>query len=127
MHNWPKKPPAFVTIDDDGGSCRTPGIVQGGTLLRKKVRGSVFAKSHGDGSTSTTLEIRSDMAEEDRMLTRDQVEDDDAFVTPREQFSASGRKETKHSGRKLESYVMPRKTRGQMASSVEKIQSQVCN
>ncbi|XP_063939410.1 uncharacterized protein LOC135148373 isoform X2 [Daucus carota subsp. sativus] len=124
VHNWPKKPPAFVTIDDDGESCRTPGIVSGGTLLRKKVRGSVFGKSHGEGSTSTRMEIRSPSLEANRMMMRDQLEDDDAFVTPREQFSNSGRKETEQSGRKMGSYVLPRKARGQMASSGNKQQSQ---
>ncbi|WOG92551.1 hypothetical protein DCAR_0311823 [Daucus carota subsp. sativus] len=125
VHNWPKKPPAFVTIDDDGESCRTPGIVSGGTLLRKKVRGSVFGKSHAEGSTSTRMEIHTPRLEANRMMTRDQLEDDDAFVTSREQFSNSGRKETGKSGRNMGSYVLPRKARGQMASSGKKMQSQV--
>ena len=127
VHNWPKKPPAFVTIDDDGESCRTPGIVSGGTLLRKKVRGSVFGKSHAEGSTSTRMEIHTPRLEANRMMTRDQLEDDDAFVTSREQFSNSGRKETGKSGRNMGSYVLPRKARGQMASSGKKMQSQVRN
>ena len=44
-YNEAKKKPAFVTIDDDGHSCKALGIVSGGTLLKKKVRRSVFGKS----------------------------------------------------------------------------------
>ncbi|KAL1818627.1 hypothetical protein ACET3Z_013496 [Daucus carota] len=71
------------------------------------------------------MEIRSPRLEANRKMTRDQLEDDDAFVTPREQFSNSGRKETEQSGRKMGSYVLPRKARGQMASSGKKMQSQL--
>ena len=42
----------------------------------------------------------SERMEADRMLTRDQLEEEDAFVTPREHFSSSGRKAIGPGGRK---------------------------
>ena len=128
VYNWVKKKHAFVTIDNDGHSCKAPGIVSGGTLLKKKIRGSVFGKSQVEGSTlRPSLDIRSERMEADRMLMRDHLEEDDEFVIPREHFSSSAKKAAGQTGRVSGCSGLSAKTCGQTASGGKQLRSQVCN
>lgn len=126
MFNWKKKPAEFVTIDDDGDSSKGPGFVSGGTLLKKKVRGSVIGNAQTVGYTPTRLDIRSERMEPEIVFSRDVVdEEEDAFMTPGERFSSPVRSGS--TGRKSESRVRAGKTRGQSGSCVKKLRRQVNN
>uniref|UniRef100_A0A162A2L0 Uncharacterized protein n=1 Tax=Daucus carota subsp. sativus TaxID=79200 RepID=A0A162A2L0_DAUCS len=68
-------------------------LIIGGTLLKKKVSGSMFGISQAEGSTPRpSLDIHSEWMEADRMLMRDHLEEDDEFVTPREHTLGAWRK-----------------------------------
>ncbi|KAL1825513.1 hypothetical protein ACET3Z_012291 [Daucus carota] len=93
VYNWTKKKLEYISIDDDSYSCRPPGIVSGGTLLRKKVSGSVFGKPQGKVSTPLPrLDIRNERMDADRVRPSIPDEEDDEFLTPQERFDSSGNK-----------------------------------
>ncbi|XP_017226188.1 uncharacterized protein LOC108202309 [Daucus carota subsp. sativus] len=93
LYNWTKKKPEYVTIDDDGSSGKYPGIVSGGSLLRKKVSGSVVGKGPGEVTTPLPrLDIRRERMEADEMRRSAADEEDDEFMTPEERFGSSGKK-----------------------------------
>ncbi|KAL1802555.1 hypothetical protein ACET3Z_031202 [Daucus carota] len=101
VYNWTKKKPGYITIDDDDYNCRPARIVSGGTLLRKKVSGSVFGKSQGEVSTPVPrLDIRNERMDADKMRVSVPDEEDDEFVTPREGFDSSGKKTAGRSDRR---------------------------
>ena len=101
LYNWTKKKPEYVTIDDDGSSGRYPGIVSGGSLLKKKVSGSVIGKSLGEVLTPLPrLEIRSERMDADQLRKNASDEEDDDFMTPEECFDSSGKKTAGQAGRK---------------------------
>ena len=65
--------------------------------------------------------------EADRMLMRDQLEEDDEFVILREHFSSSAKKAAGQTGRKSGCSGLSAKTRGQTTSGRKQLRRQVCN
>ena len=126
LYNWTKKKPEYVIIDDDGSSGRYPGIVSGGTLLKKKVRGSVIGKSTGEVPTQLPrLDIRRERMEADQLRWTASDEVDDDFMTPLECFDSSGKKAAGQAGRKAGCSSLSEKSRVSTASIVKRLRIKV--
>ena len=125
LYNWTKKKPEYVTIDDDGSSGRHPGIVSGGSLLKKKVRGSVIGKSPSEVTTPLPrLDIHRERMEADQMRQNASDEEDD-FMTPEECFKSSGKKSTGQAGGKAGCSGLAAKSRVSTASIVKQLRIKV--
>ncbi|KAL1805656.1 hypothetical protein ACET3Z_028724 [Daucus carota] len=126
VYNWTKKKLEYISIDDDGHSCRPPGIVSGGTLLRKKVSGSVFGKPQGKVSTPLPrLDIRNERMDADRVRPSIPDEEDDEFLTPQERFDSSGNKIAGQTNSKSGATGFPAKTRLRTVSRPNHLRSRV--
>ncbi|KAL1831018.1 hypothetical protein ACET3Z_000669 [Daucus carota] len=69
VYNWAKKNPAFVTIDDDGDSCKALGIVSGVPCLRRKYVEACLANLKLRGPhQGLSLDISNERMEAHRML-----------------------------------------------------------
>ncbi|KAL1831416.1 hypothetical protein ACET3Z_001067 [Daucus carota] len=122
LYNWTKKKPEYVTIDDDGSSGSHPGIVSGGSLLKKKVRGSVIGKSPSEVTTPLPrLDIRRERMEADQMRQNGLDEEEDDFMTPAECFNSSGKKSAGQDGGKAGSSSLAGKSRVSTASIVKRL------
>ena len=126
LYNWTKKKLEYVTIDDDGSSGRYPGIVSGGSLLKKKVRGSVIGKSPSEVTTPLPrLDIHRERMEADQMRQNASDEEEDDFMTPEECFNSSGKKSAGQAGGKAGCSGLAAKSRVSTASIVKRLRIKV--